>query len=407
MDSCEFCSHQHWCFLPFTEQFSGTRSDGSKHATGIVKKQCMHCGVVVADQMPDECALQEFYTNEYDRYHKKPASENYTQDKYRFIAAQIAKRVLTQRLPIKRVLEVGCGNGSVMVELQKLLPACEIVGIEPVTSAYQVAQKKGLNVVHAMAAEIDHEALGKFDVVYSINVIEHTASPSGFLQQCLAFLKEEGLLMLTCPDASEPSLDLMHADHLYSFLPVHLRQMLNYLGLADEDIDIESFIDDEEARKHHFDYFQFVQAKNVVVHLTHENDGNFDSIDPVSLYRERSFYLQNWIKLQQRLESVLEHRDTMLYCFGAGGWAALLANYAPDIWQRVDCCVVDGGSSQEFHGKKIIDYNQLKVQTSGIVIAAVHPKIQPRIKSRLQKDRFDVITWDGDQIKLHSKTLAV
>jgi SAM-dependent methyltransferase len=41
---------------------------------------------------------------------------------------------------------------------------------------------------------------GKFDLVFSVYVIEHTTNPAIFLDECIRVLKPGGVLIILCPD---------------------------------------------------------------------------------------------------------------------------------------------------------------------------------------------------------------
>jgi len=55
--------------------------------------------------------------------------------------------VARQAGPIRRVLDVGCGNGYTLAVLASRLPALECVGLEPHPALRQLAQSRGLTVV--------------------------------------------------------------------------------------------------------------------------------------------------------------------------------------------------------------------------------------------------------------------
>jgi SAM-dependent methyltransferase len=90
--------------------------------------------------------------------------------------------------PRSRILDAGCGNGRVTALLRKYAPAsAEIVGID--IAAAEVAREnlKDEEHVHFQQADLlgDLEALGSFDLIYSQEVLHHTADPKGaFLNLC-------------------------------------------------------------------------------------------------------------------------------------------------------------------------------------------------------------------------------
>jgi cyclopropane fatty-acyl-phospholipid synthase-like methyltransferase len=103
--------------------------------------------------------------------------------------------------PQTRVLDVGCGNGSVATEFAKR--GCSVVGIDLAESGIRVAREscpKGK--FEALPADVDVlENLGErpFDLVYSLEVIEHLYDPRSFLAGCFAATRSGGRFICSTP----------------------------------------------------------------------------------------------------------------------------------------------------------------------------------------------------------------
>jgi 2-polyprenyl-6-hydroxyphenyl methylase/3-demethylubiquinone-9 3-methyltransferase len=102
----------------------------------------------------------------------------------------------------KTALDVGCGAGLLAEPLARLGamvtaidPAAELIG-----AARDHAAGQGLDIDYRVSAieELD----GTFDLITSMEVIEHTADPQQFLEDLAKRLAPNGLLMLSTPNAT-------------------------------------------------------------------------------------------------------------------------------------------------------------------------------------------------------------
>src|SRR5215831_20442773 len=103
--------------------------------------------------------------------------------------------------PNTRVLDVGCGNGSVAAEVVKR--GCKIVGIDMSETGIQVARQKcpegRFEVLPAnenLLRNLDEEP---FDVVYSLEVIEHLYDPQSFAEGCFSATRHGGKFVCSTP----------------------------------------------------------------------------------------------------------------------------------------------------------------------------------------------------------------
>jgi 2-polyprenyl-3-methyl-5-hydroxy-6-metoxy-1,4-benzoquinol methylase len=105
-----------------------------------------------------------------------------------------------QAKPGGRLLDVGCGNGDVLLEMRFL--GWDAYGIEPDKRAVDIARNNGLKVFYGMLETADYPA-DYFDVIYLYNVIEHLPDPLRALEKCKAMLKPGGSLAVwTCSNQS-------------------------------------------------------------------------------------------------------------------------------------------------------------------------------------------------------------
>jgi 2-polyprenyl-6-hydroxyphenyl methylase/3-demethylubiquinone-9 3-methyltransferase len=106
----------------------------------------------------------------------------------------------------KTALDVGCGAGLLCEPLARMGAA--VVGVdaapENVEAARAHAAQSGLSVDYH-AGELANQGLGKFDVVSSMEVIEHVTDPAAFIAELARHLKPGGLLLLSTPNRTAAS----------------------------------------------------------------------------------------------------------------------------------------------------------------------------------------------------------
>ncbi len=114
-------------------------------------------------------------------------------------AAEAAAFLLPELRPGMRVLDVGCGPGTITLGLAEKVAPGEVIGIDReaaiVESAQATARTKGLTNVRFLAASIYEppSTLGRFDVVYAHQVLQHLAKPVDALARMRELLHDGGV----------------------------------------------------------------------------------------------------------------------------------------------------------------------------------------------------------------------
>lgn len=146
----------------------------------------------------------------------------------------------------KRALDVGCGAGLLCEPLARL--GAQVTGVdaaeENITAATHHAAGAGLPVIYHHG-ELAALALGTFDLVTSMEVIEHVADKALFVGQLADHLAEGGLMVLSTPNRTARSRLLLvegaerlgmvprGTHHWDDFVtPDELRDLLAEAGLA-------------------------------------------------------------------------------------------------------------------------------------------------------------------------------
>ncbi len=98
-----------------------------------------------------------------------------------------------------KILDAGCGGGILTEPLARL--GAIVTGIDAGDKNIEVAQKhandQNLKITYEIGTPADLEIKNKFDVVISLEVIEHVADIQSYLNACTELVNKEGLLILS------------------------------------------------------------------------------------------------------------------------------------------------------------------------------------------------------------------
>ncbi len=101
----------------------------------------------------------------------------------------------------KSALDVGCGAGLLCEPLARL--GADVTGVDAAPENAQAAalhaEGSGLDIRY-LAGEIGDQNIGQFDLVTSMEVIEHVSDKLAFLRELKARLRPGGLMILSTPN---------------------------------------------------------------------------------------------------------------------------------------------------------------------------------------------------------------
>ena len=151
--------------------------------------------------------------------------------------------ILRDHAPGRRVLEIGCGLGDLLVDLKAR--DFEVAGVEIAPPAAEHARKRGLTV-HEGAFEtlIETSLAGlQFDAVIFVNVLEQMPDPEAALRTATRLLGPDGIVFVRSGNDFNPlqtalSEQVGHGDywvvpdHIYYFNFDSLASLMNACGLA-------------------------------------------------------------------------------------------------------------------------------------------------------------------------------
>lgn len=154
---------------------------------GLVK--CSSCNFIFSQKIPSKEELLDYYSNNYER-------TNYLSP----ITVKRFNEILDTFEPFKKtgkLLDVGAGYGFFMEVARER--GWDVYGTELTDEAVEYCEKKGLQMFQGELHELDLEK-ESFDVIVSIEVIEHVNTPVPFVKKAHQLLRKGGIVYLTTPN---------------------------------------------------------------------------------------------------------------------------------------------------------------------------------------------------------------
>ena len=182
---------------------------------------CAQCGLMRTNPMPTEQEIVDYYKNlyrlDYGMTSTKP-SRRHLNRSHRQAANRLALLAPVLSKPA-RILDFGSGAGVFLHHAKQA--GHTVIGVEPCKEfARFAASEFGVDVINDVW---EKTALpGKFDVITTVEVIEHLRRPVLALRWLADALKEDGVLYVTVPDMSPNDRETFrrfHFAHLYQFTP--------------------------------------------------------------------------------------------------------------------------------------------------------------------------------------------
>lgn len=361
-DPCLLCGGRRWTPLPDPGPRS-MLSDWRTLDAPLGKATCEGCGLARRHAIGH--AAESVYGSGYRLYAHPPgeARERARQEAYAGWMATAVDR------PPRQILDVGCGNGSLLVALRERWPGADTLGCDPSEESVRAGTGAGLGLRLWRGTSGDLPA-GVADLVVTVNVIEHTADPLAFLADLRRAVSAGGTVVVICPDGGHPNLELLFADHLYSLGAAHVSALMARAGLETMTV---------RTAPPALGAFQMVTARPAV-------DVPDAAIAPCRSARHA--YLERWARLDDRL---LPRVEGPAVCFGAGEAAGLLRAYAPQAWARVAACTFDGAAPGAFGDLPIRPLAD--VPRDSTLLLGVRPADQPRLAARLGREFARVAAW--------------
>jgi 2-polyprenyl-3-methyl-5-hydroxy-6-metoxy-1,4-benzoquinol methylase len=140
------------------------------------------------------------YANKF--YGNRASVEKYVKEEVPIIINNLLQLLKSSKISLdeKTVVDVSCGTGHCMKEIQKHYRLKKITGTEYSTNAVKIAQETipGAEIT-LLNIETDF-LVEKFDIVLCLQVLEHLIHPEKALHHLRKMVAPEGILIVTVPD---------------------------------------------------------------------------------------------------------------------------------------------------------------------------------------------------------------
>lgn len=195
------------------------------HGEAFQYIECSNCGCLQITDIPYD--VSKYYPSDYYSFQEPYQFRSW---KEKLIASQIAKYSLNRmnpigwwlgrkypaeffpnshRLPLwlkgnrlqlnrkSKVLDVGCGTGSLLYEMRELLGLNRLTGIDPYIESDR-HYKNGVKVLRAELSDISD----RFDAIMLHHSFEHMPDPLNVLKHLRKLLLPEGIVLIRIPICS-------------------------------------------------------------------------------------------------------------------------------------------------------------------------------------------------------------
>ena len=244
-------------FVPVAREIAGDPALDRNWVDALVSKalslkglgqytvECGACGIAYFNWKPDPTTVEHFYE-------RKALNEGVLAPDRYFGRATLSWWVRPKANPVswlsaaagslegKRVLDVGCGDGSMMWMAQRL--GARVWGLEPsprsIAHAREILGLDGAGTGYYGPDSFEPESM---DTIFSSHALEHFSDIAPFRDGVVRHLRPGGLLMLGVPRADSSGSDKIKGvgnSHLFGFRRRFLESWLSDAGL--EIIDVKS-----------------------------------------------------------------------------------------------------------------------------------------------------------------------
>jgi len=199
--------------------------------------ECAACGLMRTNPRPTPMTIGAYYPSDYGPYQavEPVATSRRSKSKQRIRDALGLDTRKAPPIAPGKLLEIGCASGSYMVQMQHL--GWIVEGIEYSNTVAEQARARGLTVQTA-TLESALPPQEPVDIVAAWMVLEHLHEPVAALGRVRGWVRPNGYLIASVPDAS--SLErrlfgdrwyaLQLPTHLFHYTPKSIEAMLDAAG---------------------------------------------------------------------------------------------------------------------------------------------------------------------------------
>lgn len=346
-------------------------SDGKVISNPLRRGSCNDCGHGFHAQNFSEEQIKEIYSADYsiglrDAMAEAARSAEYGRQIEAFLTHHLGKGG-----NFSKIIEFGCGSGTLLNDLTNRLGAQVATGVEPSSrvAAYARSIAGGRISIHEGFAEQFEESAHSYNLCLSVNVIEHTRNPHGFLQACRRVIDNTGNIIVVCPDGEIAGSELLFYDHLSNFTSASLAMIVagvNLRMIANSPLTggLQGFR----------------------IHLLRSGGGALDNQSRAFgfLSQQRAEYVNTWSRMQDAADRVL--KGWKYGIFGTGEYSDLLHAYSPSVIENAEFFVRDQPVETNFYSKPVISTKDFLSFPKMPLIAAVHERSWPLVRDRFRSE---------------------
>ncbi len=205
--------------------------------------KCRNCGLMRTNPRPDPQSMAYYYPEDYGPYvgtkirSKDRVSKTFFKARLKKMARKIFDFKTTSLPPLRpgRLLEIGCASGAFLHKMSQ--EGWQVEGIEFSKSAAREAAKLGYTVYVGQVEGIKGSK-DPFDLIVGWMVLEHLHGPVLALKKLRGWIKSEGWLVLSVPNAGSLEFRIFRdkwyalqlPSHLFHFTPSTVEKILNAGG---------------------------------------------------------------------------------------------------------------------------------------------------------------------------------
>jgi 2-polyprenyl-3-methyl-5-hydroxy-6-metoxy-1,4-benzoquinol methylase len=194
--------------------------------------------MIYVNPAPEALVSGQYYDREGAEYYLSPAK---LESDYSAVRFQRELRLFRKHCLKGKVLDVGCGSGAFLFQLNASFPSdYKILGTDVSGAPLDYAESKGVPVIRGNFLELDFGSR-KFEAVTLWAVAEHLAQPKLFLEKIHSILKPQGVCFVLVPNMKSLAIRLLggryryvYAQHLNYFTPETMTRLAAPLFLPVE-----------------------------------------------------------------------------------------------------------------------------------------------------------------------------
>ncbi|MCL4497647.1 MAG: class I SAM-dependent methyltransferase [Deltaproteobacteria bacterium] len=182
--------------------------------------KCQDCGLIFVNPRPIKSEIIKYYNFNYY------LPENKFKSKIEKVLVNLLllskKKLISKFKKSGRILDIGCGKGDFLNIMSS--DKWETYGIEPNSSGYDLTNNLNYNNNNIFNSEL-HDCKfpnNYFDVITMWHVFEHIYEPKKELEEINRILKNNGLLILTVPNAKSLGFRIAKQNWFHLDAPRHL-----------------------------------------------------------------------------------------------------------------------------------------------------------------------------------------